>query len=105
MKKVLSAALFCVSLLSFQAVAAPELIAKSTLDFGNFEKTANVDIEGNIHEDVLRLAERGVQEENADYFVIDQVREDTHKDLLIVSVTLYREFATDDQTMLDARVG
>ncbi len=92
-------------MLSFQAVAAPELIAKSTLDFGNFEKTADVDIEGNIHEDVLRLAERGVQEENADYFVIDQVREDTHKDLLIVSVTLYREFATDDQTMLDARVG
>ncbi|SIO31891.1 hypothetical protein [Salinivibrio sp. ES.052] len=105
MKKVLSAALLCVSFLSSQAFAAPELIAKSTLDFGDFQKTANVEIQGNIQEDVLRLAERGVEKENADYFVIDQVSEDTQKDLLVVSVTLYRESATENQKTVEDRLG
>jgi hypothetical protein len=53
----------------------------------------------------LRLAERGVEKEEADYFVIDQVSEDTKKDLLVVSVTLYREHTTDTQKSLEARLG
>ncbi|OOE97340.1 hypothetical protein BZG78_11805 [Salinivibrio sp. MA351] len=105
MKKALSAVLLCASFLSFQALAAPELIAKSTLDFGDFEKTANIEIEGNIQDDVLRLVERGVKEEEADYFVINQVSEDTHKEVLIVSVTLYREFTTDNQKRFENRLG
>ncbi|MPS31171.1 MULTISPECIES: hypothetical protein [unclassified Salinivibrio] len=105
MKKGLSTALFVLSFLSFHASAAPELIAKSTLEFGDFEETANVEIQGDIQEDVLRLAERGVEKEEADYFVIDQVSEDTQKDLLVVSVTLYREHTTDTQKSIEARLG
>ncbi|MES9461561.1 hypothetical protein ABEP83_12380 [Cutibacterium acnes] len=105
MKKILSMSMFFASILSFNALAAPELIAKSTLDFGDFEKTANIEIQGNIQEDVLRLAERGVQDQDADYFVIEHINEDTQEEVLVVSVSLYREHATDNQQMVEDRLG
>ncbi|OOF11177.1 hypothetical protein BZG82_05125 [Salinivibrio sp. PR5] len=105
MKKILSMSMLFASILSFNAFAAPELIAKSTLDFGDFEKTANIEIQGNIQEDVLRLAERGVQDQDADYFVIEQINEDTQEEVLVVSVSLYREHATDNKQMVEDRLG
>lgn len=78
---------------SASTLAAPELIARSSLDYGSFEEVQQLQVTGHIQEDVLLLAEKSTEHLDADYFVIDDVSEDTDSDELVISLTLYRDSA------------
>ncbi|MDD1779806.1 hypothetical protein LRP49_01235 [Enterovibrio sp. ZSDZ35] len=71
--------------------AKPELAPFSLLSFGQYEKIEQLTIYGDINQDIVVLAENNTSTSDADLFVIDDINEDIDLNMLIVSVSLYKD--------------
>lgn len=82
-------------------MASPELISPSELQYGQFELVETVEINGDINDSLLRLVDNFVKDKETDYYVIQDISEDTRKDTLTVVITLYNQnpnFMLDQET-------
>ena len=86
---------------SAASMASPELISPSELQYGQFELVETVEINGDINDSLLRLVDNFVKDKETDYYVIQDISEDTRKDTLTVVITLYNQnpnFMLDQET-------
>lgn len=92
---------FSLLALSTVAHATPELLAPTELEYGQFELVETVEITGNINDSLLILVDDSLKHKRSDFYVIEDITEDTSEETLTVTVNLYNlpdnELADDFQ--------
>lgn len=78
---------------STSSLASPELLSPSEIQFGQFELIETIEIQGDIEDSLLRLVDKNLQYKKSDFYVIQDISEDTRKDTLTVVVNLYNQSA------------
>jgi len=76
---------------STSSLASPELLSPSEIQFGQFELIETIEIHGDIDDSLLRLVDINLKNKNSDFYVIQDISEDTRKDTLTVVVNLYNQ--------------
>ncbi|MCW8328606.1 hypothetical protein MD588_07270 [Photobacterium sp. SDRW27] len=76
---------------SMSAMASPELISPSEIQYGQFELIETVEINGDINDSLLRLVDSSLKNKNNDFYVIQDISEDTRADTLTVVINLYNQ--------------
>lgn len=76
---------------STASMASPELISPSEIQYGRYELVETVEINGDINDSLLALVDNFLKDKENDYYVIQDISEDTRKDTLTVVVTLYNQ--------------
>ena len=76
---------------STSSLATPELISPSEVQYGQFELIETVEIQGDIDDSLLQLVDLNLKNKDSDFYVIQDIAEDTRKDTLTVVVTLYNQ--------------
>jgi len=86
-------AIFTLFLLSIStaSIASPELISPSEVQYGQFELIETVEIKGDINDSLLRLVDNSLKNKETDFYVIQDISEDTRKDTLTVVINLYNQ--------------
>ncbi|PKF50425.1 hypothetical protein [Enterovibrio nigricans] len=89
--RLLKASLLAAAMVfTFPVSAQPELAPLSLLEFGQYQKVEQRTIYGDINQDIVALAKHNTSASEADLFVIDDINEDINLNMLIVSVSLYK---------------
>lgn len=86
-------ALFSLILLCLcaQANASPELLAPSEVQHGPFQYIETIEVHGDIDDSVLRLIHATLKNKQSDFYVIQDISEDTRADTLTVVINLYNQ--------------
>jgi len=76
---------------STSSLASPELLSPSEIQFGQFELIETIEIQGDIDDSLLQLVDINLKDKKSDFYVIQDISEDTRKDTLTVVVNLYNQ--------------
>lgn len=76
------------------SLASPELISPTEIEYGQFKLIETVEIQGDIDDSLLRLVDMNLKNKDSDFYVIQDISEDTRKDTLTVVVNLYNQNAS-----------
>ncbi|UTV29791.1 hypothetical protein [Photobacterium atrarenae] len=71
--------------------ASPELLAPSEVQYGPFQYIETIEVHGNIEDSVLRLIQATLENKQSDFYVIQDISEDTRHDTLTVVINLYNQ--------------
>ncbi|UXI04365.1 hypothetical protein [Photobacterium sp. TY1-4] len=86
-------ALFSLILLGMAARshATPELLVPSEVQCGPFQYIETIEVHGDIEDSVLRLIHATLENKDSDFYVIQNISEDTRDDSLTVVINLYNQ--------------
>ncbi|ELR64244.1 hypothetical protein C942_02826 [Photobacterium marinum] len=76
--------------LSANAFALPKEISPSKLQNGKYKLVETITINGDIDDNFHRLINRSIKNKKSDYYVIQDLSENTFNDTLTVVVDLYK---------------
>ncbi|WP_299018063.1 hypothetical protein [uncultured Photobacterium sp.] len=75
--------------LSTQALALPKEIPSTKLQHGEYKLVETIKINGNIDDNFQRLVNQSIKNKKSDYYVIQNLSENTFNETLTVVVGLY----------------